>query len=347
MAGHIILAGDIGATKTTLALFGSARRPLQEQTYRNKKFTSFHELLSLFVQTVDTCPHQACFGVAGPVRNNHVHMTNLDWTIDGHQLADQLGIREVLLVNDLVATTAGALTLPASSLEALNRGTPTNGGTVAVIAPGTGLGEAFAAQTSQGFCVLPSEGGHCTFAPRNALQIQLLQWMLTHNKTISVEQVCSGQAIPQLYQFIHAHGCPQPDWMAKLLEAASEPGAVIVAQATKAIEEGEACETAVRTMHLFTDILATEAANLALKVLATGGVYLGGGMTPRLLPFLESQRFMAFFSHGVYHDLLANTPVNIILDPRTALIGAREIARRSKKNSLTLPLSLRTTSDFA
>lgn len=323
-----VLAGDIGATKTTLALYGDAPHPLQEHTYQNKQYSSFNEIIRHFINLLDVAPHCACLGIAGPVRKNRVQMTNLDWTIDGQHLCSLLGASQVLLVNDLVATSAGALSLPESSMMTINPGTPDPSGARAVLAAGTGLGEAFVIQTSSETHIMPSEGGHSSFSPRNTEQLQLLKWLLSSQQSVSVEQVCSGRAIGLLYQFVNNHLSPQPQWMDNSLSACSEPAPVIVAAAIASLKGDKKCTTAELAIQLFVDILAAESANLALKVLATGGVYIGGGLMPRILPCIQPQRFLDIFCHGVYKDMLHAIPIHILLDPQTALIGSCKLARQ-------------------
>ena len=325
MSKQAVLVGDIGGTKTTLSLFGNTGELMQEQTFKNKLFSGLQEVITTFLQHPENLISRACFGVAGPVRNNRVRMTNLDWTIDGGQLAEMLAIDRVVLVNDLVATTAGAAVLPADSLMSMNTGQPVPDGSIGVLAPGTGLGEAFAVPGKNGMKAFPSEGGHSSFAPRNEEQIQLLSFMLQTTNHVSVEQVCSGMVIPNLYHFMTTRTA-EPQWLAEQLSAADDRTPIIVKAANAAMEGGTACETAVRALQLFVDILAAEAANLALKVLATGGIYIGGGMPPRMLHFFDRQRFMNIFCRGVYRDMLSTIPIQIILDPKTALLGAREIA---------------------
>ncbi|MGB5685017.1 MAG: glucokinase, partial [Candidatus Electrothrix sp.] len=280
-----------------------------------------------------------------------VCMTNLDWVIDGSALAAQFGMDEVLLVNDLVATTAGAVLLPQDSLVTLNQGRPEAGGSIGVLAVGTGLGQSFAVPLrdelgDKRFQPFPTEGGHVSFAPRNQEQIELLQFLLTCSERqkisqqfrhVSVEQVCSGMALPDLYAF-QLTRCPEPEWMqAKRLTVAVEPDALtplIVGAANAAapgVNEGPPCEPAVEAVRLLLDILAAEGANFALKVLATGGIFLGGGMLPRILAHIDRMRFMEIFCRGVYRDMLADIPVHIITDPKTALIGARQLAMNIKK----------------
>jgi len=325
MGNRAVLAGDIGGTKTTLALYGQTGEILRETTFQNYKFDSLQSVISTFLTGLEHPPARACFGIAGPVRGNRVRMTNLEWTIDGRELADHFSLEHVLLVNDLVATTAGAVLLPADSLVTINNGRTDPKGTIGVMAPGTGLGQSFAVKVNNRLQPFPSEGGHCSFAPRNQEQIELLEFMLEKRPHVSVEQVCSGMVIPDLYAFMTMHS-PEPEWMAKRRMESDDQTPVIVQTANEALAGGPARETAVRTVQLFVDILAAEAANLALKVLATGGIYLGGGMPPRILSFFDQERFMQIFCRGVYREMLADIPIHIIRDPKTALIGARELA---------------------
>ena len=325
MVDQAVLAGDIGGTKTTLALYGQTGEIIRENTFKNYKFDSLQSVIRTFFAGLGHPPGRACFGIAGPVKDNRVRMTNLDWTIDSRELADHFSIEHLLLVNDLVATTAGAVLLPADSLCTINNGHPDPKGTVGVLAPGTGLGQSFAVKVNNRLQPFPSEGGHCSFAPRNQEQIELLQFMLEKRPHVSVEQVCSGMVIPDLFAFMTRH-IPEPEWLAKQRTESDDQTPVIVQAANEALTGGPACEPAVRTVQLFVDILAAEAANLALKVLATGGIYLGGGMPPRILSFFDQERFMHIFCRGVYREMLADIPVHIIRDPKTALLGARELA---------------------
>ncbi len=320
-----VLAGDIGGTKTVLALYDPAGTALVETGYTNNNFSSLQEVLADFLAGHSPAPVRGCLGVAGPVHNNRVQMTNLDWFMDGQELAEQFGLEQMLLVNDLVATTAGALQLPPESLVTINRGQTDPQGIIGVLAPGTGLGQSFVLPEDGGRLPFPSEGGHSSFAPRNEQQIELLRFLLKQRPHVSVEQVCSGMAIPDLFAFA-ARNWPKPDWIQQQLTATDDQTPVIVQAANTALQGGKSCEPAVQAIRLFVDILAAEAANLALKVLATGGVYIGGGMPPRLLNFFDQDRFMDIFCRGVYNDMLAAMPIHIIRDSKTALIGAHELA---------------------
>lgn len=319
-----MLAGDIGATKTTLALFdatGDSRQPSDQRTFLNALYPTFDDLLQEFLTQVSYRPSDACFGVAGPVTVTSVKMTNLNWFIDADTLKARHGFSQVFLINDLVATATGAMHLPATDLHPLNHGVATAGAVKAVLAPGSGLGEAFLVEHNGVYKPCSSEGGHASFAPGNAEQIDLLAFMLERHAHVSVERVCSGLAIPELFAFMTTRQAT-PDWLMAELASATDLTPVIIQTALRAIQGEYQCDIAVQTLTLFTDILAGEAANLALKTLALGGLFLGGGLAPRLLPFLTQERFMPIFARGTYHSLLSQIPIHIILNPHTALLGA-------------------------
>ena len=325
-ATNILLAGDIGATKTSLGLYDQSSRQLGQGTVQNGAYRNFDDLLAGFLARQRVEPCCACIGVAGPVIDQAVTLTNLAWSLDAGQLASRHRLRQVWLINDLVATALGATLLEPGDLHPLNPGTPRPGAVRAVLAPGTGLGEAFLVPGAGGDEPLPTEGGHASFAPRNREQIDLLDHLLAHQAHVAVEQVCSGLAIPTLFDFM-ARRCPPPAWLEAELAAAGDRTPVIARAALQALDGGPACETAVRTLRLFADILADEAANLVLKTLAFGGLFIGGGLAPRLLPFLRHDAFMAVFARGTYRELLATLPVQVILNPQTALLGAAAYGR--------------------
>jgi glucokinase len=324
--GGPLLAGDIGATKTILALYEAwPGEPLRQQIFRNADWPDFEQLLDRFLGAVDRMPIVACFGVAGPVTGNAVRMTNLTWTIEGESLQRQFGIGRACLINDLVATAMGALHLQPADCILLNPGEGQDGAVMAVLAPGSGLGEAFLLPQEDGYRPYPSEGGHASFAPRTPEQIDLLAFMLKHHDHVSVEQVCSGLALPDLFAFM-ATRLTTPDWLAAQLAQAADRTPLIVGAALEAVRGGPPCDIAVRTVELFIDILADEAANLALKTLALGGIFIGGGLASRLLPFFAQKRFLALFARGTYREMLGRIPVRIIRNPQTALLGAAAYA---------------------
>jgi Glucokinase len=331
----LLLAGDLGATKTSLALYRAASwpgPPLRRQTFRNRDFTAFDNLLTAFLAGCQPMPTTICLGVAGPVLDNAVHMTNLSWSIEGATLQARFGCVRSLLINDLVATAAGIPWLAPEDTHPLNPdGQSIANAVMAVLAPGSGLGEAFLVPHGNNlFLPLPSEGGHTSFAPRTAEQIELLTFMAKRHQHVSVEQVCSGLAIPELFAFAAA-GRPVPNWLAVELAQVTDQTPVIVQAAIDAIHGGKPCDPAVHALRLFLDILAGEAANLTLKTLALGGIFIGGGLAARLLPLIETPRFMAVFARGVHRKMLARVPVRLIVNQQTALVGAAAVGIRAMR----------------
>jgi glucokinase len=226
-------------------------------------------------------------------------------------------------MNDLEAKAQAIPLLKKRDLHTLNQGRPVKGGTIALIAPGTGLGEAFLTWDGSRYRTHPSEGGHVGFAPANRLEAELLQYIRDRYQFghVSYERVCSGLGLPTIYAFLKDRGnVEELDWLAEQLAAAEDRTPVIV---NAALGKGKTCELCVTTLNIFVSILGAEAGNLALKVLATGGVYVGGGIPPRILQALDNGRFMeAFVQKGRMPGLLARIPVQVILNPRAALLGA-------------------------
>jgi glucokinase len=318
----MLLAGDIGGTKTNLAVFSpdeGLRAPLTEATFPSGRYPSLEALVSEFLAQIDIKVERASFGVAGPVVAGRATITNLPWEMDQLQLQDALSIPTVRLLNDLDAIAHAVPFLEPSDLHTLVKGQAVPNGTMAVIAPGTGLGEAFLAWDGSRYVTFPSEGGHADFAPTDPLQIGLLAYLLDRFDHVSFEQVCSGRGLPNVYAYLKDGGyAGEPEWLAEQLATARDPNPVIV----QAALDGK-CELCVATLDTFVSILGAEAGNLALKVLATGGVYLGGGIPPRILPALERPEFMqALTNKGRFSDLLTRVPVYVILNPKSALLGA-------------------------
>ena len=320
----LLLAGDIGGTKTTLALYRQAQRqapPLAQHTFQNCQATDFYQLIEQFLQQNRATPAFGCFGIAGPVIHNQAEMTNLDWTISAEHLQQQFHFEHAFLINDLVATTMGAVLLPKADLEILNTGNPVSSSSVAVLAPGTGLGQGFLTHDGTQLVPHPSEGGHISFAPRGARQIQLLTHMQQKYAHVSVEHVCSGSGLPNLLDFMQTH-MPMPPQLISELASAIDKTPVIISAALNALHNNQTNHIALQTLQLFIDILADQAANLALTTMALGGIFLGGGLAPRIKPFINQERFMALFTRGVYQELLQDIPIKIILNPQTATLGA-------------------------
>jgi len=331
----LFLAGDIGGTKTTLALYeggSSPGKPIREQIFINSQAANLTELITTFLDDGKEKPAVACFGVAGPIQDGRVRMTNLDWRINARELGRSLDIEHVFLVNDLVATAMGATLLPKNELATINAGRAVRGGNIAVLAPGTGLGEAFLLAGDNSYIPLASEGGHADFAPRNRQQLELLAFLMGREKHVSVEKVCSGLGIPNLYDFLTT-SLKQPENLKRKLIKAKDRTPILVNAAMEALRDGEMHHICVLTLRLFVDILTAEAANLALKVLATGGIFIGGGIPPRILPFFKTDQCMAVFVRGVYSEMLAEIPIHIILNPKTALLGAAAYGMGQLKNT--------------
>jgi glucokinase len=320
----MLLAGDIGGTKTTLGIFtedAGPRTPLAEATFPSHQYASLEAIIEEFLTRTKHPVDRASFGVAGPVINGVAKITNVRWTVDEAALARALGGAPVRLVNDLVAIASAVPVLGASDCKTLSPGEAVAGGAIGVVAPGTGLGEAFLTWTGNRYRAHPSEGGHADFAPRTEAQRNLLAALARDGSHVSYERVCSGLGIPHIYEYLRETGAaPEPRWLAEELKAASDPTPVIV---RAAVERRPPADLAVAALHEFVAILGAESGNLALKVLATGGVYLGGGLPPRILPFLEDGRFLrAFSDKGRLSALLSAIPVHVITHPDVALIGA-------------------------
>lgn len=322
----MLLAGDIGGTKTNLAVYsleGPLGTPLAEKTYPSSRYPNLESLVREFLSEVNLKVDRAAFGVAGPVVAGRVTTTNLPWEIDDEHLRRVLNLSSVRLLNDLEAIAQAIPLLKERDLHTLNEGRAIPGGAIGLIAPGTGLGEAFLTWDSSRYRAHASEGGHVGFAPANRLEAELLQYLRDRHgfDHVSYERVCSGLGLPTIYAFLKDRGqAEEPAWLAEQLAAAKDRTPVIV---SAALDKKRTCELCVSALNIFVSILGAEAGNLALKVLATGGIYVGGGIPPRILSALENGRFMeAFVRKGRMSGLLARMPVKIILNPKAALLGA-------------------------
>jgi glucokinase len=320
----LLLAGDIGGTKTNLALYSTKsglREPLAEATKPSSAYDDLSTLVLEFLAQTEARPSHACFGVAGPVVDGRVSVTNLPWTIDEKELEARLELTSVKLLNDLESIANAIPRLGANDLHVLNDAPPEKTGAIAVVAPGTGLGEAFLTWHGTRYEAQPSEGGHADFAPTTPLEIGLLKYLWDRYEHVSYERVCSGLGIPNIYAYLRDSGyAPEPAWLAEKLAQADDPTPLIV---NTALDTGLSCELCLGTLDIFVSILGAEAGNMALNTLATGGVYLGGGIPPRILPALERAHFMrAFFNKGRFSEFLTRIPVYVIMNPEVALLGA-------------------------
>jgi glucokinase len=324
MKERIILAGDIGGTKTTLGLFRATtgpRAPVVEATFPSASYPGLEAIAGEFLAQVGEKVEAASFGVAGPVTGDKAMITNLPWAVDATVLCKEFRFTSVRLLNDLEAVAHAVPILEPADLYTLNKKQAAAGGTIGVLAPGTGLGEAFLAWDGAIYRAYPSEGGHCSFAPRNPLEVDLLGFLLERYEHVSYERVCSGRGLPNLYAFFrerqHMEELPH---VAGQLAAAGDPTPVIVQAAMDPEKPSPLCK---QTLETFVSILGAEAGNLALKVLATGGIYLGGGIPPRILPFLQAGGFMQTYQHkGRFGAMVAQMPVYVILNSKAALLGA-------------------------
>ncbi len=320
----MLLAGDIGGTKTNLAVFSSEtgwRKPYAEATYSSVNYPDLESLVREFLAQHHFPIDRASFGVAGPVVAGHASITNLSWMMDENQLQQALQIPSVRLLNDLDAIAHSVPHLESQDLHTLNEGQRVSSGAIAVIAPGTGLGEAFLTWDGSHYQAHTSEGGHADFAPVNAFQLELLRYLMARFPHVSFERVCSGKGIPNTYDYLKDSGyAEEPQWLAEQLATTLDRSPIIV---NNALDKDNACELCVATLNAFVSILAAEAGNLALKVLSTGGVYIGGGITPRIISYLQARQFMQIFTHkGRFTEMLAQMPVHVILNPKVALLGA-------------------------
>lgn len=319
----MLLAGDIGGTKTLLALYQpetGVSQPLAQAEFPSARYPSLEDMVHEFLSQTKETAEYACFGVAGPVLGGRAHLTNLRWSVAEEALEGEFGLKRVVLLNDLQAIAYAVPSLQAEDLYILNPGKPIPHGAIAVIAPGTGLGEAFLVWSGKEYIACSSEGGHADFAPANETQGQLWRYMSKEYGHVSYERVCSGMGLPNIYTFLRDTGyAPESPGFAAQLAAVIDHTPLILQAAQ---EEPDANPLCAATLRIFLAILGAEAGNLALTVLASGGVYLAGGIPPRLLPALAEGEFMeAFVNKGRFADLMKTIPVKAVVT-RVALRGA-------------------------
>ncbi|MBV5305127.1 MAG: glucokinase [Desulfobulbaceae bacterium] len=322
----LLLAADIGGTKSVLAIFdltGDLRAaPLCQAVYANRDFSGLDALATFFLQQAGVKPEYACLAVAGVVRHGRAAMTNLPWEMSESEIARRFGFKRVWLINDLTAVCASVPFLQGDDYLELQTGAPEPAGVRAVIAPGTGLGEGFLVQVGDQLLARGSEGGHCDFAPIDSTQNELLAWVRRRypGEPISYEMLCSGMAIPLLYAFFKASGMPESAAIREALEAVVDQTPVIVGGA---IDSRTPCPLCTKTMDTFLAILGAEAGNLALKLYSTGGLYIGGGIMPRLVGRLSFAPLLAAFNHKEKMEaLMQSIPVRLITRKDAALLGA-------------------------
>jgi glucokinase len=351
----MILAGDIGGTKTHLALFEWTSKRVEasrEETFHSADYQSLEDLVEEFLsrpvsdpmplaETEETAgsPDQgsqeqpeksppppiidaACFGVAGPVINNQARTTNLPWFVDGPSIAQRFNIKRIRLLNDLVATAHGVLLLTEDELVVLNAGNPPEKRqALALIAAGTGLGEAILFWDGERYQPRPSEGGHTDFAPNSDSEIELLRHLRGSYLHVSYERVLSGPGLHAIYDYLRDAKKNEPTWLAEKIKVEDPAATIAEAGLTGKVE------IARQALDLFASIYGAEAGNLALKAMALDGVYVAGGIAPKLIEKLKDGTFMrAFTNKGRYKRLLSTIPVKVVMNPKTGLLGAASVA---------------------
>ena len=322
----MLLAGDIGGTKTVLAVFSAENgpyHPLVEKSYPSTHYDSLEQIITSFLGEVNLPVSSACFAIAGPIIAGRAKITNLTWVVDSQNLKSTFGWHAVLLLNDLESVAYALAILGPGDIHTLNPGKPVLGGSIAVLAPGTGLGEAYLTYHNGRYLAHASEGAHVSFGPVGDLQIGLLKYMNAQGFShVSFERVCSGGlGIPNLYAYLKSIDYAlEPEWLAQQLAGTDDPTPAIV---NAALDHNRPCELASAALDLFVDILGAEAGNMALKLLTSGGIYLGGGISPRILSRLRQPRFLeAIFAKGRFREMLSSYPVHVILNPKVGLLGA-------------------------
>jgi len=321
----MILAGDIGGTHARLAFFDVSNGHfslISASVFPSREYTGLDEIVAKFVDATSVHPDSACFGVAGPVRNGRVEASNLPWVIDSNRLADELRIRKAVLINDVEANAWGIPTLDPKDVVSLNQVKGAPAGNQAVIAAGTGLGEAGMYWDGVQHHVFACEGGHGDFAPRNELEMDLLRYLRARFGHVSYERIVSGPGLLNVFHFLRDSGRgTEPKWLADEMLHSDSAAAI-----SKAALDGK-CPLSEQALDLFVSIYGAEAGNLALKIMATGGVYLGGGIAPKIVPKLSGPLFMqAFVCKGRMQPLLETMPVKVITNDKTALLGAARCA---------------------
>ena len=348
----MIVAGDIGGTKTHIALFDWRKDrvdPVRLESFHSADYTSLEDMLTEFLvpptpptpidesagkktDDAELEPESrakeplkidaACFGIAGPVIQNRCQTTNLPWVVDGATLATRFDISKVKLINDLEAMAYGILLLRPDEVEILNAGAPPpHNQALALIAAGTGLGESILFWDGSRYQPMPSEGGHADFAPNNDNEIELLRHLRSHYLHVSYERVLSGPGLHAIYDYVRDSKKNEPTWLSEQIKA-GDPAAVIAEAGLK----GQA-DIAKLALDLFASIYGAEAGNLALKAMTLNGVYLGGGIAPKLLVKLKDGTFMkAFKNKGRYARFMGSIPVKVVMNQKTPLLGAASVA---------------------
>lgn len=321
----MIVAGDIGGTKTHLVLFNASDPVhwIKEKKYSSREYKNLTEILQDFLSTSDRKVETMCLGIAGPVINNRCQATNLPWVIDAKEISKELKIPKVDLINDLEANAYGIRALSNEEIVVLNPGNE-KAGNKALIAAGTGLGEAGLYWDGKSHRPFACEGGHCDFAPTNEREIGLLRYLKKKYDHVSFERILSGSGFYLLYRFfIEAEGERPDASVEEIVKEGKDPAKIISERGLK--KESAICS---KVIDLFVSIYGAEAGNLALKMLSVAGMYIGGGIAPKIIDALKTGVFMkAFKDKGRFSSLLSSIPVKVILNENTALLGAARYAK--------------------
>ncbi|HEV2352594.1 MAG TPA: glucokinase [Terriglobia bacterium] len=333
----MILAGDIGATHTRLAGFnpdGNKLVSVVERVYETQKHQSLAQIISEFVRTEGVPVNQACIGVAGPVRGGKSKPSNFPWVIDARELAAQLRLSAVGLINDLEAYAYGIEALQSADFITLSEGAKSPEGNMAVISATTGLGEAGLYWDGFRHHPFACEGGHADFAPRNEVEIDLLKYLLTQYEHVSCERILSGPGIKNIYDFLHqSRRAEEPAWLKDQISQSPDPPALISQLALE--KKAPICE---QSLDIFISAYGAETGNCALKFMSTAGIFIGGSIAAKIVPKMKEPTFMkAFLAKGRMQPLLEDFPVKIVLNDSAGLIGAARCALIQKAFGRTRP----------
>lgn len=327
---EVVLAGDIGGTKTNVGLFVMGRNrpePLVIESVASREASDLEDVVEHFLKSHPASISSACFGIAGPVINGRCRTTNLPWVVSETKLKRRFGWRQVRLLNDLAAAALAIPLLRRSELVSLNKGILQQKGNIALLSPGTGLGQAMLAYKDGEYVPLSSEGGHVSFSPTTEQEIELWRYLRKKYGHVSVERVLSGSGLVNLYSWLRDSGRFKEPLRLKALMKQGDPAKVI---SEKAIHQRQAL--CVEALRHYVSMLGSAAGNLALTGMATGGVYLGGGIPPKILPALQQGAFLkAFMAKGRFSDFLSRIPVRVILYDQAALIGSAQAAFEAAK----------------
>jgi glucokinase len=320
----MLLAGDVGGTKTLLGLFARAPHrpnPIAVATFATMEYEGLVPMIRDFLRQQpggEPLVEAACFGVAGPVLHDTARLTNVPWTVDGRAVAVEFGLGRACLLNDLVSIAHSVPVLHPDELHVLQPGEPNPSGNAALIAAGTGMGQSFLFNDGRHLVPAPSEGGHADFAPRTAREWELVEWLTARHGRAEVEMVVSGIGLNNVYRFVHGDRPCVP------LEVEEPPDLAVV---TSTNARARTCRRCVEAMDLVADAYAAEAGNLALRTVATRGVFIGGGIAPKILDLLSRPQFLELFrAKPPMRRLLETIPLKVILNPQAGLLGAATVA---------------------